>query len=285
MINNFDNEIMVLDNSKYISDKSRIFYVYTEFYKEIITALSFRYNSLIPEFKKYLTITFRQIVEKIEIDLQNTDYLVFLNHFFNRISNNEFILKSGCLHISSVIETYLSKFDSIKDSYRMEIPYVDILDTISMNFYTKARVMLILIEHFNNFTYNFNSLYRTEISTPRVMRETVDKVVSLIPEIMSKSDGFDSFTINLQKKTYDILSDIVSPDKPPFRYFSDRRMNDVVNNLSDYEKEIFWSLILSCLSGYEKEMDDNKNSFDKMKYNVKKLSVSKKLNNLGYKVC
>ena len=62
-------------------------------------------------------------------------------------------------------------------------------------------------------------------------------------------------------------------------------MNNVVNSLSDYEKEIFWSLILSCLSGYEKEIDDNKNSLEKIKYNVKKLSISKKINYLGYKVC
>lgn len=152
-----------------------------------------------------------------------------------------------------------------------------------MDFNTKARVFLILRNHFDKFLYNFSALYWTEISVPRVSNLIVNEVTSSIPDIVNRSSDFESFEKNLKEETFKVVSTIVTPDSSTWGRFTDRRLNSYYDSLDNRDKEIFWSLILTCLSGYEKE-NDNKINFSNIRYDLKKISIINRLDKFGYNV-
>lgn len=276
----FQYEIELL-NKSVVNDKLEIFSVYSDFYKDISVALMFDDRFDVSLYNKYLTELFETILKRMNLESNNGNFIKFFNCFFgviidSKLTNN--ILNSS---VMSTIDSYISK---LKVDNNYTVPYVDVLDTINMDFNTKAKVLMIIKEHFDKFSYNVSALYYTKNEILSYLdKEIVEKVVSLIPEIVSRSDGFESFENNLQKETYNYVTRIINSEDESFTTFTDRKFNEYYHKLDNSKKEIFWSVIYTCLSGYNK--DDNamndKSIFEEIKYNMSVAS----LNNLLQRMC
>lgn len=259
MFYEFEEEIKLLNESN-VKDKERIIYIFTDFYKEIISTSVF----IDTEHKQIFIEMLKEIFRKTVIKAEENSYANFynfikniINETYNFLTNNDFQKNNPNWFAGlQTIDRYLKKiFPVIENEYLNRLHLIlGIFNTSlsEMNFYTKAHILLYLKEQINSFTTKYNLVYNpsnTNKDAENAIKVFTCRLIRNLPDIIKESNGFEDFYHNLQKDTYLLLQKEFELNTPDFSNFDNYVFKIYYSSLDSNNKNLFKQLISEYLSG------------------------------------
>lgn len=295
MFYEFEEEIKLLNESN-VKDKERIIYIYTDFYKEIISMTFF----IDIDHKKMFIEMLKEIFRKTVIKAEENSYANFYNFIKNIINEiNKFLLNSDFQKNNpnwasslNVIESYLNKIVHTNDNeYLNRLNFIiNILSMIKFNktdFYTRAHIMLYLKEQINSFTKKYNLVYNPNNTNKRAdmaIKNFTSRLIRNLPDIIEESYGFEDFYHNLQKDTYLLLQKEFELNTPDFSNFDNYVFKIYYSSLDSNNMNLFKQLISEYLSGYTDNNNLENSLFGRLKQGYTRRKIKKELRDMGYNI-
>lgn len=254
----FYEEIKALEQSN-LADKEKILYIYIDFYKEIIAALSVNHVSFIEIYKNYLKDKFISWVKS-----QNDSKISFRGFLVALIMYIDFDLDENNIKIRNItnakktanryITTLLSNcfLDSIE--YKQIDSIVNELNKFDdMNFSTKAYIIVYLKEYFKHFSKVYTTIYKSLPNCDSNINKFIHKIIQSLPEIIKVSNNHEKFQYNLQRKTYLLIEDEFKHVNSMFGNYAFYSFRDRMGFMLGNYSEFYHPVIFEFLSGYIKE--------------------------------
>lgn len=308
----FEKEIKALEECD-IKDKEKLFYIYTDFYLEIIDTISNQRilaksldkvsNNFIRDTQKYLTAFFQDTIKHFNLEQKNGDYIEILEYFFRYIHERfvPYAIKlyngNGAYFIEKIVTNYINiKYVNGKEYHCRYVENItNNLNLTNLDFRARAISILNIKYYINkilwqNYTYEIENVFGGySLSAPaRIINpnNTIDKLIACIPTMISGNEPI-SYEI-LKEKAFQFFNEDISKINPGFdNSISDKKLLRYYLSLDENNKKLFWQVITRFLSGYpyDYEPDNyNKKSVDAIQRKKSIKKIRRRLSYIGYDI-
>ena len=310
MFYEFEEEIKALEECD-IKDKEKLFYIYTDFYLEIIATISNQRiiagvsNSFIRDTQKYLTAFFKDTIKQFNLEQKNEDYIEILEYYFKYIHEKfvPYAIRVFDHDVAQFIKKIVTNYIIIKikavkrkeHHCRFFENITNNLNLTNLDFRAKA-ISILNIKYYiekilwQNYTYKVcDFLGGYTLGAPaRIIapNNTIDKLIACIPAMVSGNEPI-SFEI-LREKSFQFLNEEISKINPGFDdSIRNKELLKYYLSLDENNKKLFWQVITRFLSGYPYDYEPdtyNKKSIDAMKRKKSKRKIRRHLGYIGYDI-
>lgn len=252
MKHNFELELRVLEDSENIENKLMIFSLYYDLYHELMNRLSsitsFFQIKDVNEYRNFLEKSMEECICSFNSKNEVISIETFFNEYFYLIKKHDI---SKIWMMNDIIDDHKKDFEQSVCDMR----YVRVLETMNLDFQTKANVIMIFKEHMNDVYWAMLDVDYDPENMMLLYHDILYTLSFLVPDLLQDPIDLNTFQKLLKKETKRIIATKVENGVFDLFDFSNVVRTWCVDLLDEIELNVYRLRLLHFFAGYQ--LDDS----------------------------